>query len=259
MKAVCATVVAIGSLIPSIAVAVGFAHDENFIVYADDQMLAEDVLAKANQFRYKLAKEWFGTELPQGAGRTVIHVRLSKDTDEGLTWPIDSARRQLHKTWLTTSPEKAVGNTLRHEILHGILSTRYPDHLPTLIEEGIAGQHDEPERISGRREMTELFAQTQKWPDLATMLEMERIHSDDQAAYAVAGSLVEYLLSRSDKATLLTFGVAGKSSSWDHAAHQCYQVRDLNDLEQSWHEWASRRTNAHVQAPITNPGAGIMQ
>ena len=72
---------------PCAAYGAGFVRDDDFIVFAPDESLAEAVLAKAAQLRRQIAEEWFGEPLPPGAGRTLIHVQLDDREDSGLTWP----------------------------------------------------------------------------------------------------------------------------------------------------------------------------
>ena len=102
MKAVACAVVLFCLGLPS-TFAVGFAHDETFIVYAPDQALADQVLAKAEKFRKAEAKDLLGEELEAGLGRTIITVKVSATEDNGFTWPIDHPDRKFHNVWLTTS------------------------------------------------------------------------------------------------------------------------------------------------------------
>ncbi len=239
MKLIRIVLMLAGSLVGSVAFGAGFAHNANFIVYAPDQTTADEVLAKADIFRAEIAKEWLGEELPTGSGRTIISVSLSRDQDDAFTWPIDSPERKFHKMWLTTSREKAVGGVLRHEVFHTILNTRFPDRLPACVEEGIATLDDDPERMEARQRLIGDYARSGKWPDLRVILDAKTISSDDQAAYGVARSLMQYLLSRGDKATLLRFAATAKVKGWDAAVNEHYGIRSVRDLEQAWHAWAS--------------------
>jgi hypothetical protein len=236
----------------SAALGAGFAHDENFIIYATNQALADTVRIKANLFREELAKEWLGEELPPGAGRTILSVELSKDEDTGFTWPIDSPERKLHSTWLKTSYEKATGSSLRHEVCHLVLNTRYRDPLPTWLEEGIASRSDDAERIAAQRRQIESYVRNGTWPDLRPVLSARVIPSSDESAYCVATSLVEFLLTRGDRAKLLQFGAAVKANGLDQALQECYGIRSEVHLEADWRAWtsqAARPATASVQRP----------
>ena len=87
MKAVSCAVALFCLGLPSTLYGVGFAHDETFIVYAPDQALADQVIAKAREFRKAEAKDLLGMELEPRAGRTIISVEVSATKDSGFTGP----------------------------------------------------------------------------------------------------------------------------------------------------------------------------
>ncbi len=247
MKVVSSAVVLFCLGLPSALFAVGFAHDETFIVYAPDQALADQVLAKAQEFRKAEAKDLLGVELEPRAGRTIITVKVSATEDSGFTWPIDHPDRKFHNMWLTTSRQRAAGSTLRHEIRHVVLNTRFPDRLPPWIEEGLASRTDDAEHQQVWRETATAFTRS-GWPDIHSVVETRTIHSTDQATYGASTSLVNYLLTRGDMPKLLEFAVTGKKSGWDRALEQCYGIRNLRELESQWHAWVGQE-GAHARAP----------
>jgi hypothetical protein len=252
MKAVLCAVVMFGFSLPSTLFAVGFAHDATFIIYAPDQALAEQVLAKALEFRKAEAKDLLGTELEAGAGRTIITVKVSATEDSGFTWPIDQPGRKFHNMWLTTSRERAAGSTLRHEIRHVVLNTRFPDRLPPWIEEGLASRSDDRQRQQVWRETAAAFSRS-GWPDIHSLMDVQAIHPTDRATYGASTSLVNFLLTRGDMSKLLEFAVIGKKSGWERALEQCYDIRSLREFESQWHAWASQEgtRDEHARAPMS--------
>ena len=225
--------------LPSMVAAAGFVHNENFMVLAADEQLAEEVLARADQFRREVALQWLGKPLPANVGPAIINVVLSDTEDRGLTWPIDNPKRKYHKVWLTTSRERATGSTLRHEICHVVLATRFPQRLPEWAEEGAASLSDDEARIKSRRSTIDWYADTGNWPALIDVLERETITADDQASYSVAASVTGYLLSRGDKATFLVFAAEGKQTGWDEALRTHYGLGSVGELQVAWQTWAS--------------------
>lgn len=225
--------------LPSTLFAVGFSHDENFIVYAPDQTLSDQVLAKAEEFRKAEAIDLLGVELKPGKGRTIITVVVSATEDSGFTWPIDRADRKFHEMWLTTSREKAAGSTLRHEMRHVVLNTRYPDRLPLWIEEGLASRSDDQQRQRLSRETAARLSRS-GWPDVRSVVQSRAIHSTDQAAYTAATSLVDYLLTRGDTARLLQFGQSAKKGGWEQSLDKYYGIHGLGELQLKWQAWAAR-------------------
>jgi hypothetical protein len=222
----------------------GMAHDENFIVMAPNQTLAEELLARANQFRREVAVEWLGRELPPSVGRTIINVELSEVTDRGFTWPVDSPARKFHKMWLTTSRDRALGSTLRHEITHVVLATRFRGMMPPWAEEGSASLEDDARRIETRKEIIGWYNETGDWPSLTKLFQADRILASDTALYSVAASVTEYLLTCKDRRTFLAFAVAGKRNGWDRALAEHYAIGGVDHLQEAWQAWAGRNGGA---------------
>lgn len=237
-----------GMLTPCAARAAGLAYNDNFTVLAPDQSYADAVLAKADEVRTRVAKEWFGSELPAGAGKTKIWVGFSTTEDRGFFWPIDDQRRTMHSIMMKTTPERAVGAGISHEIVHLVFTIRYPDRLDTWVEEGIAAREDDAGRIEKRRAIVAQFAATGAWPRLASVLPAQTFADFDQQSYAVAASVTEFLLARGDRGKFLAFAVAGKKQGWDAAARQCYGFDGLPGLQAAWQAWATAASRSN------NPG-----
>ena len=94
--------------------AAGLAHSDNFIVLTPaspnqeaGQAFAASVLAKAEEYRRSVAREWLGEVLPAGVGKTMINVEFSDTKDSGLAWCKDHSQRPLHNVYLATSPAGA--------------------------------------------------------------------------------------------------------------------------------------------------------
>ncbi len=223
------------------------AHDENGVVYAPNEELARAVLEKAGEYRRQIALEWLGEELPPSVGRMRIHVELSDGDNNGQTWAMDNPGRRYHTLWVTGDPQAVTGGLLRHEVTHAVLATQFPEGLPPAIDEGIACMADDPARIAIRRRILQWYAQTGNWPRLKTLLESQVIPAADQQSYALAASVVEYLLTRGDKTTLLRFARSGKANGWDAALRMHYQIAGIAQLESQWKTWAAEQ----VAAPRT--------
>jgi hypothetical protein len=226
----------------------GYAFDENFIVHTPEQAppdkakhFAEEVLARAAEFRGEVAREWLGEELPDGEGRTVINVEFSSETDQGLTWAKDHPDRTLHSVFLVTSRGKATGSTLHHEIAHTVFATRYPHpyRLPSWLEEGIACRYDDEAAKLRRRDIIRRWTDAGRMPRLAQLLEMSDIVSYDDDAYAAGTSLVSFLLTRGDRMTLLNFAESGQQNGWARALRSHYGIAHLEELQAEWEAWVA--------------------
>ncbi len=232
----------LGSLaLASAAQGAGFAQSVNGNVLAPDQVTAEAVLAKAEEFRRQVALEWLGEELPDGAGPVAIHVQFSATEDTGLILTMDSPQRKFHRIWLITSRQRALGSTLHHEMVHAVLATRFPGLLPAWTDEGIAGAKDDPQRVALRRQVVEQFAQAGTWPPLQTLFAAKEINVNDEAAYSAASSVTEFLLTCGDRPTLFRFATAGREVGWDRAIQDHYGFRSVADLQAAWQRWVLQR------------------
>ncbi|HID75069.1 MAG TPA: hypothetical protein EYP56_03635 [Planctomycetaceae bacterium] len=240
MRLIVATSLGLLGFLAPLAWGGNWAHNQNFIVLAEERSLAESVLAQADRYRRQLAQEWLGEELPPSVGRTIITVTLSESVDRGFTWPIDGPERRYHKMWLTGSRMQLLGSTLEHEMTHVVLATRFPGMLPAWADEGAASLKDDAARREACRRLIAWYARTGNWPDLRSLFQQEAIVAEDRAAYSVAGSVTSYLLSRGDKATFLAFALAGPREGWDAALRSCYGLESVEQLQGAWQAWVER-------------------
>ncbi len=221
----------------------GIAGGKNFTVIAPSgDHLADQVLTRAEELRRDIALEWLGKELPDGRGRTHITVELSKDKDEGLTWLCGQGRavRGDHRMWLTTSRERAVGSTLEHEVTHVVLAVRFPQGMPVWANEGIASLADDEERHKTRRELQREWARSGQWPTLEKLLYQRTIDPSDQAGYAAAVSLTEFLLTKGDRRALIAFVEHAALDGWDAALGKSYGIDGVPELQRQWQAWAGK-------------------
>jgi len=87
--------------------------------------------------------------------------------------------------------------------------------------------------------------QTGNWPQLTSLFGAKNLHSNDTDGYTAAASLVDYLLSRGDKETLLAFAAAAFAGSG------CF-----TKARSSWLvAWTSRGCAANWRSP-NRPGRG---
>jgi hypothetical protein len=236
-------------LAPGRAGAAGFAMSDNFTVFTpayptqqDAQAYAREVLRSAEVWRREIAREWLGEELPPSVGQTTVNVSFSEDRDAGLTWANADRRREYHTLYLTTTPDRALTNTLAHEMVHVVLATRFPAprRLPAWIEEGVASRYDDRGRHLTRQRIVSWMAHTGNWTAVESVLDSPNISSSDKAAYATASSVVEYLLIQADKRTLFEFGLYGARAGWDAALERYYRIPSVAELQRRWETWIAQ-------------------
>jgi hypothetical protein len=232
--------------------AAGFAMSDNFTVFTpswpsreDTQAYAAEVLKNAEAWRKEIARQWLGEELPPSLGKTTVNVSFSDKRDAGRTWAVDDARRRYHTLYLATTPDRAIGSTLAHEIVHVVLATRFPhpNRLPAWIEEGIASSYDDQGRQETRRQHISYYIRTGQWPDIESVLNCRTIAARRQDDYTVASSLTEFLLSRGDRQRLLEFGQSANRAGYDAALSKFYGINNTPDFQRAWQEWVKRSSH----------------
>jgi hypothetical protein len=238
--------------------AAGFVHSANFIVFTPPvpsqeaaDVFAKAILDRAEQLRRQISIEWLGNELPPSIGPVMLNVNFANQPNSALTWAKDHPDRKFHSLFIETSPGELPDGLLAHEMTHCILATRYPhpQRLPAWLEEGIASQYDDVQRQEIRQRIVSWFVTTGQWPRLASVLSTQRVHSDDQQAYAVATTVTELLLERGSRQKLLQFGEAASKDGVDRALKQYYDIAGTAELEVLWR---GRLSQASV-APATVP------
>lgn len=241
--------------------AAGLASNNNFIVQAPTQKLAEEVAAKADEFRGQLARKWLGAPLPDGQGRTLLHVQVSAEDRSGHFWRQESPRRKMHSLWIVCTDEEARGSWLKRNIVKVVLETAHGGRLPPAVVEGIAATCDDDGIAQQRRQLLRWFARTGRWPDAATLLNDKHLDETDRGGLAAAASLTEFFLSRSDEGTLLDFAMAGHGGDWPGALRSFYGIQDTAQLQQQWQNWVSATLTdvAEPQQEFADPKYRVAQ
>jgi hypothetical protein len=228
-----------------LASAAGFVHSPNFIIFTPPDPtpqaadgFAQAMLKRAEELRKQIALEWLGDELPLSVGQVMVHVQFADQPNRGLTWAKDHPERKLHALYLVTAPQQMPDGLLAHEMVHCVLATRFPspNRLPAWLEEGIASSYDDAQRQAVRQKIVQWFVTSGDWPRLAGVLTSDKVHSDDQEAYTLCATVVELLLERGDRKTLLQFGQLTGQIGLDRALKQCYDIADATELQTLWRD-----------------------
>lgn len=236
----------LAAMFPSVVNGAGLAQTKNFTVVtpakpsqdAGDRF-ANLVAERAEKFRAEFAREWLGETLPDGGVRTIISVNFSNVENSGLTSAKNRPSQKFHNVYLRTSAEKASGTMLHHEIAHTVLATRFPhpNRLDTWVEEGIASRYDDAYLIEVRQQEVRSWIRMGRVPQLVSLLNSQKIHSFDDTHYAAAESLVQFLITRGDKQTLLRFAAMGQRDGWDDSLFAHYGIAGVRQLQTEWESW----------------------
>jgi hypothetical protein len=240
----CAVILA--ALCPAVVNAAGLASNANFIAYVPLKpspekagQYAKLIVERAQLFRDEVAREWLGETLPDGGTRTIITVGFTNKENSGFTWAKDDPQKRFHSVYLNTSPAKAAGTILNHEIAHTVFATKYPhpNRLPSWVEEGIASRYDDPALIAVRQQEVRSWMRVGRIPRLVSLLNAPGIESFDDTHYAAAESLVSFLATRGDKLAIVKFAEDGQRVGWDCALQAHYRIAGVQQLQSDWQAW----------------------
>jgi hypothetical protein len=234
-------------LLLPLAMGAGFAFNDSFVAYTppvgtreEQRAFAAMVVAEADRFRGDFIDWWLDGE-PPGDMKSCIYVTFEDDEDSGRTWAIDYPGREYHNVYLHTTPERAVGSTLRHEVVHTILATKFPhpNRLPSWIEEGIATRYDDRERKAARRATIRSWLAKSRIPRLRRIFTGD-LHSSDDDGYAAACYLVDFLLTLDDRSAVIRCGDFARSSP-KRAFREVYGIESIAELQRRWGRWLQTR------------------
>lgn len=209
----------------------------NFLVSAPTEGLANAVLSRAELDRKQIAKEWLGRELPLSIGHTVLDVFLSDTESSGLTSPSRSEEQPTFMMWITVTDSKDIDPILAHEVTHVVLLSRFPGKVPPWIDEGIACRYDDAESKAIRKDVIKWYRDTGNWPSLNDTILLERISRWDHASFAIAESVIEFLLTIGKKEQLLAATVEAHDKGWDNALRLHYKLDGVSGLDKAWKAW----------------------
>jgi hypothetical protein len=242
----------------------------NFIVTARTREVAEQVGHEAEWYRRKLARLWLGKELPDWTEPCPLRVKVSAKGKGGAsTFGFDQGKVLHREMRLEGTLDAISADVLPHEIMHTILADWLRRPVPRWADEGVAMLNESSGSQSiFRRQFRQALVEGRGIP-LRKHLVLKRYPSDLEAFYSQSHSLVEFLVRRKNRATLLQLITQGEQDDWDQAVKDLYGFATIEDLERAWlaevrkHAPARAARGAEKTAeagkeatslPITQPG-----
>jgi hypothetical protein len=113
--------------------------------------------------------------------------------------------------------------------------------LPPWANEGVASREDSQHRKQIRQGILRSYVASGDWPSVGDLFDADKLPAADQSSYAVATSVVEFLLSRGSATEMLDFAVDGKRTDWDVALRRHYALENVGDLQRNWQRWVTQR------------------
>ncbi len=201
----------------------------NFIVDAPTRELAKQIGDRAEAQRTHVATMLFGGSLPAVERRTMIRASLADSDCTARTMP--APQGQGHLVSLRGPVAEINGPTLDHEIVHTTIADVLGRKFPAWLNEGLASRYDNSKlRAIRRRELHDMLVEN-TWPDLRKLMS-EPIRT--QKKYAVAESIVDYLLLRCEPVELIELGQLAERDGIDAALRAVMQVHNVEQLEREW-------------------------
>ena len=236
----------------------------NFIVYANDRIMAAKVSQAAEGFRKSLAAQWLGRELPAWQQKCPIHVKIDLHAGGETKFAFQMAggsNRGVPVDWemnIFGSPERILDAVLPHEITHTIFATHFGRPLPRLADEGACTTVEHISERSKNHQMLLQFLTTSRGIPFNRMYTMKQYPSDILPLYAQGYSLAKYLIFQNGRRHFLNYIDRGMQYEeqgagllgWNRATSEFYGFDDLSDLQLSWVAWVRDGSNQEAAAKL---------
>ena len=236
----------------------------NFIVYANDRIMAAKVSQAAEGFRKSLAAQWLGRELPAWRQKCPIHVHIDLHAGGETKFAFEMtgrSNRGVPVDWrmeVAGSPERILDAVLPHEITHTIFATHFGRPLPRWADEGACTTVEHISERSKNHQMLLQFLTTSRGIPFNRMYTMKQYPSDILPLYAQGYSLAKYLIFQKGRRHFLNYIDRGMQyeeqgagiSGWNRATSEFYGFDDLSDLQLSWVAWVRNGSNQEAAAKL---------
>ena len=236
----------------------------NFIVYANDRIMAAKVSQAAEGFRKSLSAQWLGRELPAWRQKCPIHVHIDLHAGGETKFAFEMtgrSNRGVPVDWrmeVAGSPERILDAVLPHEITHTIFATHFGRPLPRWADEGACTTVEHISERSKNHQMLLQFLTTSRGIPFNRMYTMKQYPSDILPLYAQGYSLAKYLIFQKGRRHFLNYINRGMQyeehgagiSGWNRATSEFYGFDDLSDLQLSWVAWVRNGSNQEAAAKL---------
>jgi len=236
----------------------------NFIVYANDRIMAAKVSQAAEGFRKSLAAQWLGRELPAWPQKCPIHVTIDLHAGGETSFAFqmnDGSNRGVPVDWemkVFGSPERILDAVLPHEITHTIFATHFGRPLPRWADEGACTTVEHVSERNKNHQMLLEFLTTSRGIPFNRMYTMKQYPSDILPLYAQGYSVAKYLIFQKGRRHFLNYIDRGMQyeeqgagiSGWNRATSEFYGFDDLSDLQLSWVAWVRDGSNQEAAAKL---------
>lgn len=215
----------------------------NFIVTAPSRALAKEIADAAEGFRYNLAMEWLGHELPQWQRPCPIMAIVNPRLGAGGKTSFSFRNRQPFDWEMEVqgSRERILDSVLPHEVTHTIFATHFGGPLPRWADEGACTTVEHASERKKQDDWLIRFIHQNRGIPFNHMFRMTEYPDDIMPLYAQGYSVARYLIFQGGKRKFVKFvGDGMRTNNWNAALQQHYDYRRIGDLQVAWEDWLSR-------------------
>jgi hypothetical protein len=211
----------------------------NFVVYAPNNEVAQQVGQWAEYYRKAKAIEWLGQEMPTWQKPCPLHVNVSMEGPSGATSFVFHPQGGVldMKMEIQGPLDRLLASVLPHEITHTVYAHYFRRAVPRWADEGGSVlSEDDTERDRHDKIVRGILNRSQQFRlrQLFTMVDYPKSGDKVMCLYAEGFSVSHYLVYIGDRPTFLRFIGIGMQDGWDKAAQTCYGLRSVEDLEEAW-------------------------
>jgi hypothetical protein len=207
----------------------------NFIVYAPNPQIAQQVGQYAEHYRKEKAIEWLGREMPQWPQPCPLHVQVNMEGPSGATsFQFGQGQVMGMKMEIQGPLDRLLASVLPHEITHTVFAHHFRQPVPRWADEGGSVlSEDDLERDRHDKLTRSILNQGRQIP-LRQLFSLKEYPREVMCLYAEGYSMSAYLVKRSDRRTFLAFVGSGMQNGWDTAARSYYGHKNVEELEEAW-------------------------
>ncbi len=234
----------------------------NFIVHsASSDELGRELAAAAEKYRYDLALEWLGAELPNwqepcpiDASRVTPRHQASGKTSfmfhQGIPfgWEME----------VIGTRQQVLESVLPHEVTHTIFATHFGRPLPRWADEGACTTVEDASERSKQDTNLIHYLTHDRGIAFNRMFQMTEYPRDIHPLYSQGYSLARYLISHGGaegKRKFVSYiGDGMRWNNWTRATQQHYGYESLSHLQIAWVEWVKSGSPA-LKLPANEPAA----
>ena len=249
------------------------ASSTNFVVYANDQVMANRVAKQAEMYRKQLAIEWLGHELPDWNQPCPIQVNLAMDAggETSFSFLVDDRGNGVPVDWdmkIFGPHDRLLDAVLPHEITHTIFATHFGRPLPRWADEGACTTVEHISERNKNHAMLIRFLSATPSRGIAfnRMFTLKNYPHDILPLYAQGYSLAKFLILQKGKPAFLDYLATGMQNestmpplvAWNRATEKHFGYQDLSELQLKWEAWVragSQAADLSKFSNLSNPAA----